>query len=184
MLTRIEEMLEPLFEDKVATRMVESDLYIIEHYTKEIRKLEHYLAKRVRNDKKRGKAFSLLKTMPGIGDILSLTFTCEIDDIKRFPTVQQFSSYSRLIKPQKTSAGKKAGGGGKKIGNAHLRWAFAEASVLMLRNSEEAKKLLVRLQKRGSKARALGVLNHKVGKAVYFMLHRNEPFAPKRFFAQ
>jgi hypothetical protein len=41
--------------------------------------------------------------------ILALVFLYEIQDIKRFPSVQDFSSYTRLIKPVKTSDGKWAG---------------------------------------------------------------------------
>ena len=32
------------------------------------------------------------------------------------------------------SAGKEKGSGGKKIGNAHLKWAFSEAACLMMRS--------------------------------------------------
>ena len=38
------------------------------------------------------------------------------------------------------SAGKTKGSGGKKIGNLHLRWAFAEAACLFLRQSERARR--------------------------------------------
>lgn len=174
---------EPHFEDEVVTRMIESDLCLCEHYTNEINRLQHYLSMQVKKSSARNMEVALLKTIPGIGDILSLTLAYEINDVSRFPTVQQFSSYARLIKPEKRSAGKKAGGGGKKIGNPHLRWAFSEAGNLMLRADERAKKLLERLQRRGSKARALGVLNHKIGKAVYFMLLRQEGFNQERFFS-
>src|SRR5262249_30530640 len=50
-----------------------------------------------------------------------------IHDIKRFAGEGEFLSYARLIRPLKTSAGKVTGGGGGKIGNAHLKWAFSEA---------------------------------------------------------
>ncbi len=48
-----------------------------------------------------------IKTVPGIGDVLALTILYEIIDINRFDTVQKFCSYSRLVKCQKESAGKK-----------------------------------------------------------------------------
>jgi hypothetical protein len=35
-------------------------------------------------------------------------------------------SYARLVRCTHESAGKKKGSGGKKIGNAHLKWAFPE----------------------------------------------------------
>src|SRR6266566_1490984 len=69
-----------------------------------------------------------LDTVPGVGKILALVLLYEIHDISRFPTVQDFVSYCRLVKPKKESAGKTYGFIGAKIGNAHLKWAFSEAS--------------------------------------------------------
>ena len=97
--------------------------------------------------------------------------------------MQHFSSYARLIKPKKTSAGKSAGSGGGKIGNQHLKWAFSEAAVLLLRQSEQAKHYLKRLERKHAKGKAISVLSHRLGKAVYFMLLRKEGFNQEKFFA-
>ncbi len=66
----------------------------------------------------------LLQTIHGVGKILSMTILYEIGDINRFPRVQEFASYSRLIKCSRESAGKRYGSAGSKIGNVHLEWAF------------------------------------------------------------
>jgi hypothetical protein len=79
-----------------------------------------------------------------VGQILALVILYEINDIKRFLTVQNFSSYARLIKPVKESNGKWAGKSNKKIGNHHLKWAIKEAAILMLRSLDQAKELLVK----------------------------------------
>ncbi|ABU70433.1 hypothetical protein M892_05745 [Vibrio campbellii ATCC BAA-1116] len=92
--------------------------------------------------------------MPGIGRILALTILYEIGNIERFPSVQNFASYSRLVKCKAESAGKQKGTNGNKIGNAYLKWAFSEAAVLYLRGNEPAKKYIQRLQKRMSKVNA------------------------------
>ena len=77
----------------------------------------------------------LLQTVPGIGTILRLVLLYEIHDIARFPRVQDFASYCRLVKCAKESAGKRSGTSGSKIGNAHLTWAFSEAAVFFLRDN-------------------------------------------------
>jgi transposase len=123
----------------------------------------------------------LLKTIPGVGRILALTILYEIGDIQRFPSVQQFASYARLIKCKAESAGKVYGTSGNKIGNAHLKWAFSEAAVLYLRGNPDAQKYLNRLQQRMGKAKALSALAHKLGRAVYFMLKRERVFDERRF---
>lgn len=170
------------FQDEAARRMVESDLFMIERYTEEIAKLEWFIQKNAEKDPERRLLLALLKTVPGIGDILSLTLLYEIHDISRFPSQQHFCSYARLVRPQKTSAGKKTGKGEGKIGNPNLKWAFSEAVALMLR-SEESKKYFQRLMKKGSRAKAFSTFSHRLGKAVYFMLARKEAFNPQVFFA-
>jgi hypothetical protein len=86
----------------------------------------------------------VLHTVPGIGKILSRVLLDDIHDIGRFPRVQDFASYARLVQCSKESAGKRLGTSGKKIGNAHLTWAFSEAAPLCLRHNPNGQKLLTR----------------------------------------
>jgi len=79
------------------------------------------------------------------------------------------------------SAGKSYGTQGNKIGNAHLKWAFSEAAVLHLRGNDKAKHYLLKLQKRMSKAKALSVLAHKLGRCIYYILKKEVPFDEARF---
>ncbi len=171
------------FKDPSVKRMIESDLYLIEHYNIEIRRLEEFIENIAKADSKNARDLTILQSTPGIGDVLSTTLLYEIHTVERFPTVQQFSSYARLIKPKKSSAGKITGTSGKKIGNAHLKWAMSEATVLLLRQSDQAKAYLKRLERKHNKGKAIAVLSHKLGKALYFMLLRKEVFNPDKFFA-
>jgi len=125
--------------------------------------------------------FHLLDSVPGVGKILALVLLYEIHDISRFPSVQDFVSYCRLVKSKKESAGKLYGTSGHKIGNAHLKWAFSEAAVGFLRHNPEGQAYLARLEKKHGKAKALTALAHKLARAVYHMLRRKEAFDMKRF---
>ena len=80
----------------------------------------------------------------------------EIHDSQRFPSVQDFVSYCRLVKCAKESAGKRYGTAGTKIGNAYLKWAFSEAAVLFLRENPEGQKYLTKLEKKHGTGKALG----------------------------
>ena len=111
--------------------------------------------------------------MPGIGKVLGLTILYEIPDITRFDRVQEFASYARLVKCQQQSGGKTLGTSGAKMGNVHLTWAFSEAAVLFLRHTKEGK----------SKGKALSILAHKIGRAVYDMLSRGTVFSMEKFLA-
>jgi len=128
-------------------------------------------------------AYALLKTIPGVGRIIGLNLLYEIEDINRFPRVQDFASYCRLVKCAKESNGKKYGTAGKKIGNAHLRWAFSEAAQLFLKSNEPGRKYLQKVTNKHGKGKALSILAHKLGRAVFFMLKNKQGFDMTRFLA-
>jgi transposase len=128
-------------------------------------------------------SYHLLRTIPGVGKILSLILLYEIHDIRRFRRVQDFVSYCRLVKCSHESAGKRVGSGGAKIGNAHLKWAFSEMVTLFLREVPRAKTRLQRLESKHGEGKALSILACNLGRTVYFMLRRNEAFDVNQFFA-
>ena len=124
----------------------------------------------------------LRRTVPGIGEILSLVLLYAIPDIQRLPRGQDCVSYCRLVQCATESAGKRYGPSGNKIGNAYLTWAFSEAAVLLLRNNPTGQKSLARLEKKHGKGKALTVLAHKLARAVSSMLKREVVFDLATFF--
>jgi transposase len=167
------------FQDPSVQKMMDTDLAVIEAYDPIIAKMERDIIKMA--DQHDPVAYALLKSIPGIGRILGLVILYEIEDINRFPTVQDFVSYCRLVKSAKESNGKKYGPSGKKIGNAHLKWAFSEAAALFLKGNEPGKKYIDRLANKHNKGKALSILAHKMGRAVYFMLKNKKPFEQNKF---
>ena len=167
------------FEDVSVRQSIAADLALIDHYEVVIGELELAVLRQARVHDPN--AFGLLTTLPGIGKVLGLTILYEIHDIRRFPSVQDFASYSRLVKCEKSSAGKSLGTSGAKIGNAHLKWAFSEAAVLFIAKCPQGKTLLARLERRYAKPKALSILAHKLGRAVYYMLARSQSFDLQRF---
>lgn len=169
------------FENPEVRKSIEVDLLMIESFNTILKQLEWHIEKTARQHDYH--TLYLLRSIPGVGQILALVILYEVHDIKRFPRVQDFSSYARLIKPQKESCGKWAGHSNKKIGNHHLKWAIKEAAILMLRESEKAKAFVAKLSRKYNKGKALGIFTHKLGRAIYFMLKNGESFDMKRFFA-
>ena len=152
------------FEDQSVRKTVELDLELIGDYDRMIGKLERYIVKTAKTHD--AIALHLLRTIPGIGKILSLVMLYEIQDITRFPKVQPFASYARLIRPIKESAGKRTGTANGKIGNAYLKWAFSEAVVLFLRETREAQPTIRRLEHKYGSKKANGILAHRLGRTV------------------
>jgi transposase len=169
------------FADPSVQKSIELDLNLIDFYDRELSRVEWHIHQHATACDQH--SLLLLRTVPGIGEILSLVILYEIHTIERFPTVQDFASYCRLIKCRKESAGKSYGTSGRKIGNAYLKWAFSEAAVLFLRKNPDAQAWLKRMTNKHNKARALTILAHKLGRAVYFMLQRKTVFDQARFLS-
>jgi transposase len=169
------------FDDPAVRSAVQADLTMIEAYNNLIKPLEWQIEKSAGHHDRN--SLYLLRTVPGVGQILALTILYEVHDIKRFGSVQRFSSYARLIRPQKKSDGKRAGKSNKKIGNAHLKWAIRTAAMISLRESDQAKKYVDRLTRKYNKGETLGIYTHKMGRAVYFMLKNKRAFDMKQFFS-
>jgi len=171
-----------LFPDPEVRKSVEVNLDMIDSFNEILKKLEWHIEKVARQHDYH--TLYLLRSIPGVGQILGLVILYEIHDIKRFPRVQDFSSYARLIRPSKESDGKWAGTSNRKIGNHHLKWAIKEAAILLLRESDQAKQYVRKLERKYNKGKTLGILTHKLGRAIYFMLKNKEPFSMKTFFDQ
>jgi transposase len=167
------------FAAPAVQKSIEVDLALIDYYDQLLRDLELAIVTMAKQHD--ANTLYLLQTVPGIGKILSLVLLYEMHDIARFPRVQDFVSYCRLVKCAKESAGKRYGTSGTKIGNAYLKWAFSEAAVLFLRNNPAGQKYLARLEKKHGKGKALTVLAHKLARAVYYMLKRGTAFNMDQF---
>jgi transposase len=162
------------FPDPAVQKSMEVDLALIGSYDHLLGDVELHIVKAAKQHN--AQTLYLLQTVPGIGKILSLVLLYEIHDIQRFPRVQDFISYCRLVKCAKESAGKRYGTSGTKIGNAYLKWAFSEAAVLFLRDHPAGQKYLARLEKKHGTGKALTVLAQKLARAVYYMLRRDTVF--------
>jgi transposase len=169
------------FDHRCVQKNMAVDLALIDCDDPLLTELEHYIEKTARGHDP--VSLALLRTIPGVGKILALVMLYEIEDIARFPRVQEFVSYCRLVKSARESNGKRHGTSGKKIGNAHLKWAFSEAAVLFLKHNEPAQKYLATLANRHGKGKALSILAHKLGRAVYFMLKKQIAFDQEKFLA-
>jgi len=170
------------FVDPSVRKNMEVDVELLGHLEHQIRDLELFITRRAKQHD--ADMFHRLRSIPGIGKILALTILYEVQDIARFERVQQFVSYSRLVRCPKQSAGKRKGGSsGKKIGNVHLKWAFSEAAALFLRNNPEGQKYLARLARRHGKGKAMSILAHKIGRTAYYVMTRKRNFDMHKFLA-
>ena len=167
------------FPDPAVQQSIEVDLALLNSYDRLLTELELSLVNTAKAHN--AQIFYRLRSIPRVGKILALVLLYEIHAIHRFPRVQEFVSYCRLVKCAKESAGKRYGTSGTKIGNAYLKWAFSEAAVLFLRANPAGQKYLARIVKKHGKGKALTVLAHKLARAVYYMWRRDTVFDLDKF---
>jgi transposase len=130
------------FPDPAVQQSLEMDRALLNSYDRLLTALERSLV----NPAKAPNAQICYRrrSSPGVGKMRALVWLDESHDSTRFPRVQEFVSYGRLVKCATESAGKRYGTAGAKIGQAYLTWAFSEAAVLFLRAHPAGHKDLAR----------------------------------------
>jgi transposase len=170
-----------VFPDPSTRSMLAADLAIVTALYQQNKRLE---AELVRTAKVHDpQTFHRLRTVPGVGPVLALILLYEVQSIDRFESEGRFLSYARLVGGVRESAGKSKGTAGRKMGNAHLRWAFSEATCLLLRELPKAKAWLARRERKLGKRRALAALAARLGRTVYHLWRKQEAFDVNRFLA-
>jgi transposase len=167
------------FDDPAVPKTIAVDLALITSYDDLLTDLELSIVQTAKPHD--APTFYRLRSLPGVGKILALVLLYAMHDMHRFPSVQDVVSYGRLVKGARASAGKRYGTAGKKIGNAHLKWAFSEAAVLCLRNNPAGQQHLARLENKHGKGKALPILAQKLARAVSYMRKRDTVFDMDKF---
>src|ERR671923_1573965 len=81
------------FLDPAVQKSIEVDLALIDHYDRLLRDMELTILKTAKQHD--ANTLYLLRTVPGIGELLSLVLLGAIHDIQRFPPVHGLGSYCR-----------------------------------------------------------------------------------------
>ena len=167
------------YDDPFEKTIAEANVATVEHYNQQIAVMEQCLVRHA--SVVDTLAFNLLRTVPGIGEVLALTILYETIDVGRFQGVRDYISYCRLAKGMEESGGKTLGSRGSKMGNPYLKWAFIEAAILAKRSHPDIARYAARLEKRKNNKRLVnGILAAKIARAIYFMLLHKTAFDPKR----
>lgn len=167
-----------LVDDNHVKMAIKSNLMIIQALSQQIDVLERTVLQQI----KLKPEFLSLLTIDGIGDILGMTIMLEIGDIDRFPSVGNFSSYARCVDSSRISNGKKKGTNNRKNGNKYLSWAFVEAAHSIIRHNKTAHKFYQRKRAQKNGALATKALAHKLARAAYHVIRKQEPFKLELLF--
>jgi len=168
----------PVVGDENVQLAMASSLTIAKALTYQVRALEKVILRQVRHVG----AFELLKSVSGIGDILSETILLETGDISRFKSPGNYASYCRCVDSKRTSNSKKKGVGNRKNGNKYLAWAFIEAANFAKRSNPQAQAFYERKKAATNNVIALKALAHKLARACYHIMKNEVPFDSNKLF--
>jgi transposase len=122
-----------------------------------------------------------LRTLPGIGFILSTVIALEVGDIARFPTASQLASYAGTTPRIHSSGGKTRFGPLRTDVNHYLKWAFVEAANSISRNARRwpdrhVVRLYCRVRTRKGHQKAVGAVARHLAEASFWVLKKGEPY--------
>jgi len=124
----------------------------------------------------------LLRSIPGLGDLLGLTFAAEIGDVSRFPSARKLVGYSGLS-PRVSQSGESSRTGRlSKAGPGLLRWAAVEAAQNAYRPTNPWHALYrdVKTRTGGKSNPAKAAVARKILIAAWHVLSLQEPFKASR----
>lgn len=122
-----------------------------------------------------------LKSLPGVGLILSATLALEIGDVNRFASCEHLASYAGTTPRVHSSGDKLRFGRLRPDTNRYLKWAYVEAANVIVLNQarwsqRHAVRLYQRLRDRRGHAKAVGAVARHLAEASFWVLRRNEPY--------
>jgi len=124
---------------------------------------------------------NLLRSLPGIGWILSAVIGLEIGSIRRFASAERYASYCGTTPRVHASGDKIRYGRFRPDVNRYLRWAYIEAahSVALHKEthpSRHVSRLYERIRNRKGHPKAIGAVARHLAEATYHVLTRAEPY--------
>ena len=168
----------PVVGDHNVRLALQSEYYLVKSLIKQIKIIEASILDQLEPLPE----YQLLKSIPGIGDILASTIWLEIGDISRFKSPGNFASYCRCVNSRRESNGKKKGENNRKNGNKYLAWAFIEAANFCTRRCEPAKRFYAKKTAARNCIVARKALAHKLSRACYWVIKNQKPFQLSKLF--
>lgn len=164
-----------------ATGVLDCMLKAIDQTSTSIKEVEKTLEKYVEKDED----VALLRTMPGVGQILSATIRAWTSDIARFESYKEYASFCGLVPYVKQSNESEYYGHITRRGPKELRTAMVQVVMGFLRM--QSKNIDWRIyqqyacwKENKSTGKAIVACARKISRIVYCMLKNSEAFDPER----
>ena len=170
----IDTTLDKLPRDTAA--MIRVQLTSLDQLEIQIEEIEHRIADAL----KPSPEVRLLRTIPGIGEILAPLVWLEIGEVERFPRAENLASYAGLVPRIIASGGRIRHGGTCRNVNQYLKWGFVEAATCAVRlrayRDGHVGLLYHRLAPAKGHGRAIVAVARHLAEASYWVLRKQQPY--------
>jgi transposase len=122
------------------------------------------------------KPVALLRTMPGVGPITSLTILAELGEIGRFKSRAAVSNYAGLVPVVRDSNQKHYSGGITRRGPTHLRGVLIEAAWMSKGRVPQYQAIFNRVSQRKGSHVAIVAVSRRMLEDAWTMLKKDEVF--------
>ena len=117
-----------------------------------------------------------LQSIPGVGEILALSWALEVGEVDRLPSIGQAVSHCGLTSAQHSSAGKEQRGPISKQRNRHLQTILIEAAKLAPRRNSQLAAVHERELQRGNRNQATLAVARKLVAYLMAVDKSGQPF--------
>lgn len=121
-------------QDQELLAALEPTLDAIQQTTRSILRFDTEIAELSKGDSRVGR----LKTIPGVGVLISAMFVAVIDNVERFPNGAHLASYMGLTPGENTTGGKTRLTGITRAGQRHLRSLLIQACWTLVRSAPDS----------------------------------------------
>jgi transposase len=122
----------------------------------------------------------LLRTVPGLGEILAPLVWLEIGDVRRFPRAENLASYAGLVPRIIASGGRIRHGGTCRNVNQYLKWGLVKAAACAVRlkayRDSHIGRLYQRLQPDKGHGRAVVAVARHLAEVCFWVLRKQQPY--------
>jgi transposase len=119
---------------------------------------------------------AIVRTIPGLGKILSAVVALEVDNVHRFSHPSMLCAYAGLVPSTYASGGKVHHGHLLPACNRWLRWAYVEAAWIAQRTSPYCHNYFERIKRRKGANSANSALARRLCEITWYCLKENRAY--------
>jgi len=156
----------------------------IESLKRRVEQLRTQALKTIGEDQELQGAYTLLRTITGIGDASAISILAELERVSTDLDVRQWVAYAGLDpRPVESGTSVKMPRRISKVGNVHLRRALYMPALVAIRRNAQVKAFAEHLAHKGkSKLVVIVAVMRKLLHTIYGMLKHRVAFDPQKFY--